>query len=177
MADKEKKVAPKSDVDKATTDESKAAEKVAKAAKGNTNKKDKPNFFVRSGKGIKRFYKDFKGECKKIVWPDAKTVLKSTGVVILVVAIVALIVYGIDQGLAAGVQGLKGLAEPETTTTAVAGSEDEKETTSSADKGTEAEGESTSAGTTKAEEGSTEASSTSEAAGTTEAANAETTEE
>ena len=41
MADKEKKVAKNSDVEKATTDESKAAAKVAKAAKGNTNKKDK----------------------------------------------------------------------------------------------------------------------------------------
>ena len=116
MADKEKKVTKTSDVEKATTDESKAAAKVAKAAKGNANKKDKPNFFVRTGKGIKRFFKDFKGECKKIVWPDAKTVLKSTGVVLLVVTIVCIVVYGIDQGLSAGIGGLKSLANPEETT-------------------------------------------------------------
>ena len=119
MADKEKKVTQDSKVDKATTDESKAAAKVAKAAKGNANKKDKPNFFVRTGKGTKQFFKDFKGECKKIVWPDAKTVLKSTGVVLLVVTIVCIVVYGIDQGLSAGIGGLKSLANPEETTTEV----------------------------------------------------------
>ena len=114
MADKEKKVAKTSDVEKATTDESKAAAKVAKAAKGNTNKKDKPSFFARASKGTKTFFKDFKGECKKIVWPDAKTVLKSTGVVLLVVTIVCVIVYAIDQGLTAGIEGLESLANPET---------------------------------------------------------------
>ncbi len=119
MAEKEKKVTKTSDVEKATTDESKAAAKVAKAAKGNANKKDKPNFFVRTGKGTKQFFKDFKGECKKIVWPDAKTVLKSTGVVLLVVTIVCIVVYGIDQGLSAGIGGLKSLANPEETTAVV----------------------------------------------------------
>ena len=115
MADKEKKVTQDSKVDKATTDESAAAAKIAKAAKGN-KKSDKPSFFTRAGKGTKKFIKDFKGECKKIVWPDAKTVLKSTGIVILVVAIVAIVVGVIDFGLSAGVKGLKQLATGEETT-------------------------------------------------------------
>ena len=153
MADKEKKSVEDSKVEKATTDEAKAAQKVAKAAKG-AGKKDKPNFFARAGKGSKKFFKDFKGECKKIVWPDAQTVLKSTGIVILVVAIVTIIVLGIDSALSAGVKGLKNLATggEETTTSAVAdehdhdheGEEDEteaEETTSakSDEKETEAE--------------------------------------
>ena len=151
MADKEKKSVQDSKVEKATTDEAKAAQKVAKAAKG-AGKKDKPNFFARAGKGSKKFIKDFKGECKKIVWPDAKTVLKSTGIVILVVAIVTIIVLGIDSALSAGVKGLKNLAtgETETTTSAVAdehdhdheGEEDEAEETTAAkaeEKETEAE--------------------------------------
>lgn len=154
MADKENKVAKTSDVEKATTDESKAAAKVAKAAKGNANKKDKPNFFVRTGKGTKQFFKDFKGECKKIVWPDAKTVLKSTGVVLLVVTIVCIVVYGIDQGLSAGIGGLKSLANPEETTaveTTVAGEEsDEKK-----DETAESE-ETTEEATTAAEETTSE---------------------
>ncbi len=154
MADKEKKVAKTSDVEKATTDESKAAAKVAKAAKGNANKKDKPNFFVRTGKGTKQFFKDFKGECKKIVWPDAKTVLKSTGVVLLVVTIVCVVVYGIDQALSAGIGGLKSLANPEETTvveTALADeSDDEKE-----DETAESE-ETTEEATTAAEETTSE---------------------
>ncbi len=108
MADKEKKVTQNSDVEKATTEESKAAEKVAKAAKGSKNKK--PNFFARSGKSIKRFFKDFKGETKKIVWPDAKTVLKNTGVVLVVVAIVTAVVFLIDYSLGSGISGLKQLA-------------------------------------------------------------------
>lgn len=145
MADKEKKVTKTSDVEKATTDESKAAAKVAKAAKGNANKKDKPNFFVRTSKGTKQFFKDFKGECKKIVWPDAKTVLKSTGVVLLVVTVVCIVVYGIDQLLSLGIGGLKSLANPEETTTAVVETtlanekEDEKEdeTTAESEKATE----------------------------------------
>ena len=115
MADKEKKFTQDSKVDKATTDESAAAAKVAKAAKGN-KKSDKPSFFTRAGKGTKKFVKDFKGECKKIVWPDAKTVLKSTGIVLLVVAIVAIVVGVIDLGLSSGVKGLKNLALGEETT-------------------------------------------------------------
>ena len=115
MADKENKVTQDSKVDKATTDESAAAAKVAKAAKGN-KKSDKPSFFTRASKGTKKFVKDFKGECKKIVWPDAKTVLKSTGIVILVVAIVAIVVGVIDLGLSSGVKGLKNLALGEETT-------------------------------------------------------------
>ena len=115
MADKENKVTQGSKVDKATTDESAAAAKVAKAAKGN-KKSDKPSFFTRASKGTKKFVKDFKGECKKIVWPDAKTVLKSTGIVLLVVAIVAIVVGVIDLGLSSGVKGLKNLALGEETT-------------------------------------------------------------
>ena len=115
MADKENKVTQGSKVEKATTDESAAAAKVAKAAKGN-KKSDKPSFFTRASKGTKKFVKDFKGECKKIVWPDAKTVLKSTGIVLLVVAIVAIVVGVIDLGLSSGVKGLKNLALGETTT-------------------------------------------------------------
>lgn len=115
MADKEKKVAKNSEVDKATTDESKAAAKVAKAAKG--GKSNKPGFFDRASKGTKRFFKDFKGETKKIVWPDAKTVLKSTGIVLLVVAILTVFVAAIDFGLERGIHGLKLLAKGEEATT------------------------------------------------------------
>lgn len=124
MADKEKKVAQNSEVEKATTEESKAAAKVAKAAKG--GKSDKPSFFARAGKGTKRFFKDFKGECKKIVWPDAKTVLKSTGIVLLVVTIVTAIIFAIDFGLEQGMTGLKTLAKGDTETTVSDVADDEE---------------------------------------------------
>lgn len=156
MADKEKK-ATNSKADETASEESKAAEKVAKAAKGSGKKSDKPNVFSRMGKSTKRFFKDFKGEAKKIVWPDAKTVLKSTGVVILVVAIVSVIIFGIDSALSAGVSGLKQLATGEEETTVsetVDGEDEDTEETSAADESTEettAEEETTAAEETTAD--------------------------
>ena len=145
MSDKEKKVTGNSEVDKATTEESKAAEKVAKAAKG--NKKDKSS--ARKGKA-KTFFKDFKGECKKIVWPDARTVLKNTGVVLAVVTLVTIIIFAIDFGLERGISGLKGLATKTATdadtsisevieTTEKSDKETEKATEAETEKATEAE--------------------------------------
>lgn len=118
MAEEKKKVA--GEVDQATTDTKKAAAaKVAKAAKGNNKPKEKkPNIFVRAGKAIKRFFKDFKGESKKIVWPDGKTVMKNTGIVILVVAVVAVVVMGIDSLLALIIKSLQNLASSSAETTA-----------------------------------------------------------
>ena len=114
MAENERKADQGSEVEKAATEESKAASKVAKAAKG-TGKKSKKSGTGR-GEKIKKFFKDYRGERRKIVWPDAKMVLKSTGIVILVVAIVSLIIFGIDQGLSAGITGLKKLAINDETT-------------------------------------------------------------
>lgn len=170
MADNEKKAAS-SNQKGDETEESKAAKKVAKAAKAQGKKSDKPNVFVRMGKWFKSFFKNIVGECKKIVWPDAKTVLKSTGIVLLTVIIVGLIIWGIDTGLTAGVQGLKGLASSETATTveettaegetteaateADKNAEDKTEQKTTADEKTEAEttaeSQATEAETTKAE--------------------------
>lgn len=105
---------------------SQAAEKVAAAEKKKEKKPANPNgnIFVRAGKAIKKFCKDLKGEIKKIVWPDAKTVLKSTAVVLVVVAICGVAIFAIDQLLALGLDGLKTLAgklsESAETTTAAA---------------------------------------------------------
>ncbi len=81
---------------------SQAAEKVAAAEKKKEKKPANPNgnIFVRAGKAIKKFCKDLKGEIKKIVWPDRKTVLKSTLVVLAVVAVCGLAIFAVDQLLA-----------------------------------------------------------------------------
>ena len=103
---------------------SQAAEKVAAAEKKNDKKPANPNgnIFVRAAKAIKKFCKDIKGEIKKIVWPDAKTVLKSTAIVLLVVAVCGLVIFGIDELLSLGLSTLKDgaakLAESSVTTTA-----------------------------------------------------------
>ena len=92
---------------------SQAAEKVAAAEKKNDKKPANPNgnFFVRAGKAIKKFCKDLKGEIKKIVQPDAKTVIKSTLIVLAVVLVVGLVIFGIDTALTKSISLLQGLAE------------------------------------------------------------------
>lgn len=102
----------------AKKENSEAAEKVAKAQKVNAqksakkeNKAGKPNIFVRMGRSIKRFCKDFKGEIKKIQWPGGKEVLKSTGVVLLAVAIVGVCIFAIDWLLSEGLKLLMRVAD------------------------------------------------------------------
>ena len=92
---------------------SQAAEKVAAAEKKHEKKPANPNgnFFVRAGKAIKKFCKDLKGEIKKIVWPDAKTVFKSTAIVLAVVIVVGLVIFGIDTLLTEGISLLQGVAD------------------------------------------------------------------
>ncbi len=88
---------------------SQAAEKVAAAEKKKEKKPANPNgnIFVRAGKAIKKFCKDLKGEIKKIVWPDAKTVLKSTLVVLAVVAVCGLAIGVVDWLLSQGLSLLE----------------------------------------------------------------------
>ena len=92
---------------------SQAADKVAAAEKKKDKKPANPNgnWFQRAGKAIKKFCKDLKGEIKKIIWPDGKTVLKSTLVVLAVVAVCAIVIFGVDQLLAWLISLLKGAAE------------------------------------------------------------------
>ncbi|MBR6505215.1 MAG: preprotein translocase subunit SecE [Clostridia bacterium] len=54
-------------------------------AKNEKSKKDKRHFF-----------KDFKAELKKVVWPTKKQLANNTTAVITIVLIVALIVIGLD---------------------------------------------------------------------------------
>ena len=97
----------------AKKESSEAAKKIAKAEKEKTSKKssNKPNVFVRMGKAIKNFFKNSKGDLKKITWPGAKTVLKNTGVVLVSVAVVGVVIYAIDQGLSFLVSKLIELAQ------------------------------------------------------------------
>ncbi len=101
---------------------SQAAEKVAAAEKKKAKKPANPNgnFFVRAGKAIKKFCKDLKGEIKKIVWPDAKTVFKSAAIVLAVVIVVGLVIFGIDTLLVEGINLLQNAATKEEATTQVA---------------------------------------------------------
>ena len=111
----------------ANNENSEAAKKIAKAEKEKTSKKskkNKENIFVRIWKAIKRYFKDLKGEVKKITWPGAKEVLKGTVVTIVCIAIIGLVVFLVDLGLTKGINGLRTVAENRTTTTVAAEAED-----------------------------------------------------
>ncbi len=97
----------------AKNEKSEAAEKIEKAAKAKKAgkpKEVKPNVFVRIGRWIAKFFKDLKGDIKKITWPTGKTVVKSTLVVIVSIAVIGLAVFLVDLCLSKGVDGLESLA-------------------------------------------------------------------
>ena len=56
----------------------------------------KPNFFVRAGQTVSKWFRDFKSECKKIVWPSRKHVINNTLVVIGFAIAVMILVYVLD---------------------------------------------------------------------------------
>lgn len=107
MADEIKKEAAETSKSKPE----KAKKAAAKKTDGKKSGDKKQNVFVRMGKAIAKFFKDEKGECKKIVWPDRKTVLKSSLVVIVTVAILGVVIWLVDTGLSEGVSALINLAE------------------------------------------------------------------
>ena len=63
----------------------------------NEKKTDKkPNGFVRFFKKIGKFFRDCKGEIKKIVWPTPRAVFKNTGVVLVTIVVLGLFVFALD---------------------------------------------------------------------------------
>ena len=105
MADENKKVSAEN-TKPAKQVKDKKAEKPAKTAKV---KDKKPNVFVRMGRSIKKFFKELRGESKKVVWPDRKTVLKSS-LVVIVSVIIGVVIWLIDTGLSELVKLLINLA-------------------------------------------------------------------
>ena len=100
----------------ANKESSEAAKKIANAEKEKTSKKpkkNKKNIF----KVIARFFKDLKGEVKKITWPGAKDVLKGTAITIACIAVIGIAVFLVDFGLTNGIDALRTVAENRTTTT------------------------------------------------------------
>ena len=86
------------------------AEVTKKDKKNDKNAPAKKKEKVGVGAKIKKFFKDFKGEWKKVTWPTGKTVFNHSIVVIVIVAIVGLVILGIDTGLSAIIDGLVSLA-------------------------------------------------------------------
>ena len=64
---------------------------VAKKSAGPEKEKRKPS--------IARFFREYRSEFRKIVWPTRKTVVKNTWITILMVIIVSVFVCSLDLGL------------------------------------------------------------------------------
>ena len=60
-----------------------------------TNKK--PNFFVRTGRALSRWFREMKSELKKVVWPTPKQLATNTGVALFVMALAAVVLWGFDE--------------------------------------------------------------------------------
>ena len=69
----------------------------------------KPNFFVRTGKKIAKWFREMKSELKKVVWPSGKQLLNNTLVVLATVLIVGIIVCVFDFAAGKGIGLLKNL--------------------------------------------------------------------
>jgi len=83
------------DVEKVTETEVTEKEDKVKDEKKKSPKSNKPGF----GEKVKKFFKDYKSELKKIVWFGKKQTIKSTGVVIVALVIVSAVVSLLDIGL------------------------------------------------------------------------------
>ena len=103
----------------ANKESSEAAKKIANAEKEKSAKKPKKNR-KNVFKVIARFFKDLKGEVKKITWPAAKDVLKGTLITIVCIAIIGVAVFLVDFGLTNGIDALRNVAENRTTTSTTA---------------------------------------------------------
>ena len=65
----------------------------------------KPNFFVRAGRGIAKWFREMKSELKKVVWPSSKQLVNNTAIVLSAVIVIGAIIFLFDW-LATGGMGL-----------------------------------------------------------------------
>ena len=106
MADENKKVTAKENTSE-----------TAKSEKKEKKDKKPSKFSPKSiGKSIARFFKDLRGETKKIVWPSRQMVLKSTGIVLAAILVIGAGIWIIDFALSSGVTAINDAAANRETT-------------------------------------------------------------
>ena len=122
MADEKKKAIAKD----ATSQTAKSDKKDKKDKKDNK----KPFKFSPKAvfKNIAKFFKDLRGETKKIVWPSRQMVLKSTGIVLAAILVIGAGIWIIDFALSSGVTALNDAAANRETTVATTVAETESTT-------------------------------------------------
>jgi preprotein translocase subunit SecE len=79
------------------------------------NRKNKPKmnafqkiaaFFVRMGKGLKKFFSNLRAELKRVIWPDKKRLIQSTATVLFICLAAAIILFVVDSVLSAVLNGV-----------------------------------------------------------------------
>lgn len=92
------KVAPMAPVIETPAVDNQEKQQPAKTVKAKkpVKKVKRPNIFVKIGKKLKEIF----SELKKVTWPTFPTVLKQTGVVMVVVAFFLVLIFGFDSILA-----------------------------------------------------------------------------
>ncbi len=110
-------------------DEKKTVKKedTSKAEKKVNPAKKVGNFFVKIGKAIAKFFKDLRGETKKIVWPGRHMVLKSTGIVLAAILVIGAGIWILDFAVSGAVTGLGKLADKTEVTETIEDKEDKED--------------------------------------------------
>ena len=76
--------------------ENKSEQSLTTKGQSKSEKKKKAIWPVRAAKRIAKWFRDFKSEGKKVVWPSGKQVVNNTIVVIIAVVVVCIFVYILD---------------------------------------------------------------------------------
>lgn len=91
MADLEKKEAEAVETAEEVKETAKTVDKKDKSKKA-APKKNK----IGLGQRIKKFFKDYKSELKKIVWLSPKTTFQYTGMVLVMMVVVSAFIFALD---------------------------------------------------------------------------------
>ena len=66
---------------------------------------------VKLGDRVKKFFKDYKSELKKVVWPTRAQVIKNTSVVLFAIIFMAVIIGVLDLAFGFGINLLTNLRD------------------------------------------------------------------
>ncbi len=56
---------------------------------------------AKKGNPVGKYFRDLKGEFKKIVWPSKKQIINNTIIVIIAIIVIGIFIWAIDFGLGA----------------------------------------------------------------------------
>lgn len=96
-----------------STEAEEAAEVIDESKKIKKEKPEekKPGFFARMKDKLKKFWKNYKSELKKITWYSRKQTFYSTRLVLACIIISAVFIGVLDFGFSMGLEGLGKLVE------------------------------------------------------------------